>query len=93
MKPTYVKFRKFIPAEYIEEEFATKIKEGTSKMSDFIYKGILVHWGVTFVECNNGVGQQTVAIVQDDNGYFHEVHPTDMQEYDPHKEWEAENLI
>lgn len=91
MKPTYVKYRKFIPAEYMEEEFATRIKEG--RMSELIYRGVLVHWGVTFVECNNGVGQYTVAIVQDDDGYFHEVHPTDMQEYDPHKEWEAENLI
>lgn len=91
MKPTYVKYRKFIPAEYPEDTFT--FKQGTNKMSDFIFTGILIHWGVTFVECNNGVGQQTVAIVQDDNGYFHEVHPTDLQEYDQLKEWEAENLI
>ena len=86
MKPTYVKYRKFIPAEYNQKKFGLEIKEGTNKMGDFIYRGMLVHWGVAFVECNNGVGQYTVAIIQDDDGYYHEVSPTNMQEYDPHKD-------
>ena len=42
-------------------------------------EAILLHWGVTYEELNNGVGQYTVVFVALNDGTVHEIHPSNIR--------------
>ena len=39
---------------------------GTGGMSDFVNKGTIVHWGISYEELTSGIAQFTIAIVKQD---------------------------
>jgi len=39
----------------------------------------LLHWGTTYEELNNGVGQYTVVFVALNDGTVHQVHPSNIK--------------
>lgn len=74
-----VKFKKWIPAETVTVDGDILIKDGTGKYEE--KNGILIHWGITFEECDKGIGQKTIAIIKDEEGFFHEIAPCNIKEH------------
>ena len=69
-----VKFKKFIPQKY--EEGTSQRIEGTGKYEeDFIHDGIFHQWGIHYEEYEDGLGNETVAIVEIKDGTIMLVSP------------------
>ena len=81
-----VKFKKYNETKYLPE-LGVPLLPGQSRVvvessgfdKDFIHNGVFHMWGVCYLELGEGgVGNYTVAIVEDREGKVHEVLPSNL---------------
>lgn len=59
-----VLFKKWIPAEYVPSSNPMKKIDGTGCFTEMVNRGRFLGWGVEFHEFDNGIGNQTVALIE-----------------------------
>ena len=79
-----VKFNRWTPIEYKTVEDGgvsrkTKVEGTGSYQKDFPNIGTFHHWGVGYEEFEQGIGNYTVAIIENLDGTIEVIHPGDVK--------------
>lgn len=69
-----VKFKEWIPTEYIKSDVAYTKKPGTGCLEDdFTKHGVFHQWGIAYEEFETGIGNYTVGIIELPDGTIKEM--------------------
>jgi hypothetical protein len=81
MKLRKVKFKMWIPHKYILTESGDKkLEEGTGCwQKDFENEGFFHQWATSHIEFENGIGNDTIAIVERFDGTILQVSPRNLK--------------
>lgn len=75
-----VKFKKWIPIQWIQGNSCNQKIPGTAQFSDdYPLEGKFHQWGSNHEEFENGVGNYTVAIIECPDGTIEEVLPSKLK--------------
>lgn len=79
-----VLFKKWIPAEYIKYLSNSSLVKGTNQLdNDFIHKGLFHCWGCEWEEFETNVGNNTVGIIELEDGTIETVIPQNIKFVEP----------